>query len=87
MAPCYPRPWRRTRWSEYTVGVVPPNPVNSPPVAVDDVRQVPQGGLLDIDPVANDSDPDGDALSLDQRAASHDERWSDHAPVTVVFDR
>lgn len=22
-----------------------------------------------------------------ERAASHDERWSDHAPVTVVFDR
>jgi len=22
-----------------------------------------------------------------ERAASHAERWSDHAPVTVVFDR
>ncbi len=44
-----------------TIRVVQPN---RPPVAVDDAATVAPGGTVEIDPLANDSDPDGDPLSL-----------------------
>jgi hypothetical protein len=44
-----------------TVRVVQPN---RPPVAADDVTAVAPGGTVEIDPLANDSDPDGDRLLL-----------------------
>jgi len=44
-----------------TVRVVQPN---HPPVAADDVTAVAPGGTVEIDPLANDSDPDGDRLLL-----------------------
>ncbi len=50
-----------TATSTVTVRVVQPN---RPPVAVDDVAAVTPGGTVEIDPLANDSDPDGDPLSL-----------------------
>ena len=50
-----------TATSTVTVRVVQPN---RPPVAVDDVAGVTPGGTVEIDPLANDSDPDGDPLSL-----------------------
>ena len=37
---------------------------NQPPVAVDDAASVSAGGSVDVDVLANDSDPDGDALSV-----------------------
>ncbi|EAQ01548.1 type I secretion target repeat protein, partial [Pseudooceanicola batsensis HTCC2597] len=37
---------------------------NQPPVAVDDMGTTPEDETLTIDPLANDTDPDGDALSL-----------------------
>jgi hypothetical protein len=46
------------------VGVGRAPAVNSPPVAIDDLRQVAEGGRLTIDVTANDSDPDDDHLSL-----------------------
>jgi len=50
-----------TATTTVTIRVVQPN---RPPVAVDDVATVPPGGVVEIDPLANDSDPDGDPLSL-----------------------
>ncbi len=44
-------------------GVVVP-PVNSAPIARDDTASVDQGGSVTIDVLANDSDPDGDALAI-----------------------
>ncbi|MEL7182077.1 MAG: Ig-like domain-containing protein, partial [Pseudomonadota bacterium] len=44
-----------------TVGAVP---VNAPPVAVDDVAQITGGGPVTVAVLANDSDPEGDALSV-----------------------
>ncbi len=41
-----------------------PPAVNSPPVAAADVVVVPKNAMWDIDVLANDSDVDGDALSL-----------------------
>ena len=46
------------------VGVAAPATTNTPPVAIDDRRQVGVGGELSIDVVRNDSDPDGDELEL-----------------------
>jgi outer membrane protein OmpA-like peptidoglycan-associated protein len=37
---------------------------NSAPVAVDDFYMVPLSGLYDFNPLENDTDPDGDAISL-----------------------
>ena len=39
-------------------------PSNDPPVAVDDSASTPQGVPTDVKVLANDSDPDGDALSV-----------------------
>jgi len=50
-----------TATATVTVRVVQPN---RPPVAIDDVATVPPGGTVEIDPLANDSDPDGDRLRL-----------------------
>ena len=43
-------------------GTVPPS--DQAPRAVDDVVSVPEGGTVTLDALANDSDPDGDALRL-----------------------
>ena len=40
------------------------NPVNGPPVAVDDSTSTPQGVAKDVNVLANDSDPEGDVLSV-----------------------
>jgi VCBS repeat-containing protein len=40
-------------------------PVNHPPVAVDDSATTPQDTAVTIDILGNDSDPDGDTLTLD----------------------
>ena len=45
-------------------------PPNVPPVAVPDVAQMYSGGQLQIDPRANDADPDGEALSVTSAAVS-----------------
>ncbi len=41
-------------------------PLNRPPIAVDDMVTVPTGGSATIDLAANDSDPDGDGLTADK---------------------
>jgi Bacterial Ig domain/L,D-transpeptidase catalytic domain len=48
--------------STITVDVLPPP--NQPPVAAPDAAQMYSGSQLLIDPRANDSDPDGEALTL-----------------------
>jgi hypothetical protein len=48
------------------VGVVPRSPTNQPPVAVDDELTVKPGRQLRFSPLANDSDPDGDPIFLDE---------------------
>lgn len=45
-------------------------PPNVPPVAVPDVAQMYSGGQLLLDPRANDSEPDGEALSVTSAAVS-----------------
>ncbi|MCS6781022.1 MAG: DUF2341 domain-containing protein, partial [Geminicoccaceae bacterium] len=50
-----------TATASVTIRVVRPN---LPPVATDDTAQVAPGGTVDIPVLANDSDPDGDPLSL-----------------------
>ncbi|MEJ5231646.1 MAG: Ig-like domain-containing protein [Geminicoccaceae bacterium] len=50
-----------TATATVTVRVVQPN---RPPVAVEDVAAVAPGGTVEIDPLANDSDPDADPLTL-----------------------
>ena len=54
----------RGRSSSATV-VVTIRPVNDPPVARDDAAAVESGASVAIDVLANDSDVDGDALSID----------------------
>src|SRR5690606_37740704 len=46
------------------VGVTPPEPVNQTPAALDDVVFVKPGRTIQYAVRENDSDPDGDALSL-----------------------
>ncbi len=61
-----------------TIRVVRPN---SPPQAVDDTAEVTPGGLVDIPVLANDSDPDGDPLTLVGVS------MPDAGSVTVLPDR
>ncbi|MFJ3957566.1 Ig-like domain-containing protein [Arthrobacter sp. NPDC090010] len=46
------------------VGVAPAPTVNQKPIAVDDVAEVKPGRKVAVDALANDSDPDGDPISL-----------------------
>lgn len=46
------------------VGVTSAATTNAPPVAVDDTLQVSPGKQIRIEPLLNDSDPDGDAIFL-----------------------
>ncbi len=48
--------------AQVAITVMPP--LNSPPVAVNDSASVAFNGSVDIDVLANDSDPDGDPLTL-----------------------
>ena len=43
----------------------PPEPENNSPIAIDDVLMVPMGGSIDFNPLENDSDPDGDVISIE----------------------
>ncbi len=43
----------------------PADPANHPPAAVDDPVSVPEGGTVTLNVLANDSDPDGDQLTLE----------------------
>ncbi|HVT61429.1 MAG TPA: Ig-like domain-containing protein [Thermoanaerobaculia bacterium] len=45
-------------------GIVGSCAANSPPIAVDDVATVRENGSLEVNVLANDSDPDGDALKV-----------------------
>ncbi len=47
------------------------NPVNDPPVAITDFAVTNEDTPLNIDVLANDSDVDGDALSVTEAAAAH----------------
>lgn len=47
-----------------TVTVTIPEPPNQAPVAQDDMAEVPLNWYVDIDVLANDSDPDGDELTI-----------------------
>ena len=51
-----------TASSTITVDVLPPP--NQSPVAAPDVAQMYSGGQLQVDPRTNDSDPDGEALTV-----------------------
>jgi large repetitive protein len=54
-----------TAAAEVTVGILPAPTQNQPPVAVDDGPFViTSGQTIEIQPLANDSDPNGDALAL-----------------------
>ncbi|MFC9771754.1 MULTISPECIES: Ig-like domain-containing protein [unclassified Pseudarthrobacter] len=46
------------------VGVAPPEAINQNPIAVDDAVDVRPGRNVAVDALANDSDPDGDPISL-----------------------
>ena len=68
--------WSGTDYFEYTVcdtngacatqtvSVVVLSSGNHPPVAIDDVVTVPAGETVTFDPTANDSDPDGDVVTV-----------------------
>ncbi|WP_163542143.1 Ig-like domain-containing protein [Occultella kanbiaonis] len=51
-----------------TVGVIPPPDSNRDPVAVPDEITVRPGRAIQADPLANDTDPDGDQLYFDDPA-------------------
>jgi gliding motility-associated-like protein len=45
--------------------------VNDPPIANDDNGSVPQGGSVDVPVLGNDSDPEGDVLTVTSASADH----------------
>jgi parallel beta-helix repeat protein len=47
-----------------SVTVTPPDPTNRPPSAVDDQTQTEEGTSVSVSVLGNDSDPDGDPLSV-----------------------
>jgi len=50
--------------TDTAVVTVTVTPVNDPPVAVDDSATTEEGEPVDVDVLANDSDPDGDTLTV-----------------------
>ena len=69
------------------VGVIAPPAVNSPPVAVPDRASVRAGESVRIPVLANDSDPDGDAIDLVAGELGRPSRGSARAEErAVVFD-
>ncbi|MFC8731938.1 Ig-like domain-containing protein [Luteimicrobium sp. NPDC057192] len=54
------------------VGIAPPPTTNQPPVAVDDAVTVRPGRAVSVAPLTNDSDPDGDRISLVSRLRAPD---------------
>ncbi|UFU04927.1 Ig-like domain-containing protein [Ruania halotolerans] len=52
------------------VGVIPPPAENRSPVAVNDEITVPPERPIEVDVLANDTDPDGDLLTFDDPAVS-----------------
>lgn len=55
---------KRTATATALVSSPPAAPTNQPPVAVDDAVTVQTGDVVDVPVLANDSDPDGDPLTL-----------------------
>jgi hypothetical protein len=53
-----------TAIGQIRVGIAPANPQNQPPVAVNDSLTMRPGHSVLVDVLANDSDPDGDPLTL-----------------------
>ncbi|MBL4659876.1 MAG: tandem-95 repeat protein [Alcanivoracaceae bacterium] len=45
--------------------VEPPEPENNLPIAVDDMLMIPVNASIDFNPLDNDSDPDGDVISVE----------------------
>ncbi|MFC8731937.1 Ig-like domain-containing protein [Luteimicrobium sp. NPDC057192] len=54
------------------VGVAPPPTTNQPPVAADDTVTVRPGRAVSVAPLTNDSDPDGDRISLTSTLETQD---------------
>ena len=52
------------------VDVAEPAVRNRPPIAARDVALLPAGGTVEVDPLANDEDPDGDVLALQSVSTS-----------------
>ncbi len=72
--------------SEATVTVTV-DAVNDPPVAQDDSESTAEDTPVQIDVLANDTDPDGDSLSIDHvQQPSHGSASSDGSAVTYVPD-
>ncbi|MCW2700453.1 MAG: tandem-95 repeat protein [Blastococcus sp.] len=61
----------------------PPNAVNQPPVALPDTATVRAGDVLTLDVLSNDSDPDGDVLTLLPQLAEPASAGS----ITVIGNR
>lgn len=49
----------------FSAFVMPPEPANDPPVAQDDEATTDEDEAKDIDVLANDTDPDGDAFGVE----------------------
>ncbi|SED98732.1 Ig-like domain-containing protein [Ruania alba] len=56
--------------AQVSVGVIPPPGENRSPVAVDDEIEVPPNRPVEVDVLANDTDPDGDLLTFDNPVVS-----------------
>ena len=52
------------RTSDHDAVVVGLNLVNTPPIAGDDTASVPKNGSVAVDALANDSDPDGQTVTV-----------------------
>src|SRR5699024_6750346 len=59
-----------TATAEIQVGIIPPPATNSPPLPLPDHVQVRPDRPVQVDVLANDTDPDGDQLAFDAPAFS-----------------
>jgi Big-like domain-containing protein len=60
-------------------------PPNRPPVAVDDSATVPEDGSVNVAVLANDSDPDGDAVALSGLSPARNGTVKSNADGTVNY--
>ncbi|ETA51637.2 type I secretion protein [Rhodobacteraceae bacterium PD-2] len=65
--------------------VVGMDPDELPPVAIDDTASTVEGTPVSLDPIANDTDPEGETLSLDSVGAASNGTVTVNADGTVTY--
>ena len=76
---------RASLWLRRLAAIITVVPVNDPPVAVNDSATTKKGTAVTINVVSNDSDPDGDTLTVQSVTQSANGTVVKNANSTLTF--